>query len=66
MGISPVCGKACHRIWAFYITELPKQPQWKITPDAQLVSQSRQVLLQQIGRAMRKHAVREHAQIRAP
>ncbi|ANG94127.1 type VI secretion protein VasK [Enterobacteriaceae bacterium 155047] len=37
-------------LWAFYITELPKQPLWKITPDAQLVSQSRQVLLQQIGR----------------
>ncbi|MCU6324397.1 type VI secretion protein VasK [Enterobacter quasiroggenkampii] len=37
-------------LWAFYITELPKQPQWKITPDAQLVSQSRQLLLQQIGR----------------
>jgi type VI secretion system protein ImpL len=36
-------------LWAFYITELSKQPQWKITPDAQLVSQSRQVLLQQIG-----------------
>ncbi|EHN8843597.1 type VI secretion protein VasK [Enterobacter hormaechei] len=37
-------------LWAFYITELPAQPQWKTTPDAQLVSQSRQVLLQQIGR----------------
>ncbi|MFZ3619242.1 ImcF-related family protein [Leclercia barmai] len=37
-------------LWAFYINELPAQPQWKITPDAQLVSQSRQVLLQQIGR----------------
>ncbi|HCQ0110263.1 ImcF-related family protein [Citrobacter braakii] len=37
-------------LWAFYIATLPKQPQWKITPDAQLVSQSRQVLLQQIGR----------------
>ncbi|MFH3176199.1 ImcF-related family protein [Klebsiella aerogenes] len=37
-------------LWAFYISELPKQAQWKITPDAQLVSQSRQVLLQQIGR----------------
>ncbi|WP_349886114.1 ImcF-related family protein [Pantoea ananatis] len=37
-------------LWAFYISELPKQPQWEITPDAQLVSQSRQVLLQQIGR----------------
>ena len=37
-------------LWAFYINELPKQPQWKITPDPLLVSQSRQVLLQQIGR----------------
>lgn len=37
-------------LWAFYISELPKQPQWKITLDAQLVSQSRQVLLQLIGR----------------
>ncbi|MDA8504991.1 type VI secretion protein VasK [Citrobacter sp. Awk 2] len=37
-------------LWAFYITELPKQPQWKIAPDAPLVGQSRQVLLQQIGR----------------
>lgn len=37
-------------LWAFYITELPEQPQRKITPDAQLVSQSRQLLLQQIGR----------------
>ncbi|MFY9994559.1 MAG: ImcF-related family protein [Leclercia sp.] len=37
-------------LWAFYISELPEQPQQKITPDAQLVSQSRQVLLQQIGR----------------
>ncbi|POT57059.1 type VI secretion protein VasK [Citrobacter amalonaticus] len=37
-------------LWAFYISELPKQPQWKIMPDAKLVSQSRQVLLQQIGR----------------
>nr|WP_253933684.1 ImcF-related family protein [Enterobacter bugandensis] len=37
-------------LWAFYIAELPAQPQWKITPDPQLVSQTRQVLLQQIGR----------------
>lgn len=37
-------------LWAFYIDELPHQPQWKITPDATLVNQSRQVLLQQIGR----------------
>ncbi len=37
-------------LWAFSISELPQQPQWKITPDPSLVSQSRQVLLQQIGR----------------
>nr|WP_300005903.1 ImcF-related family protein [uncultured Cedecea sp.] len=37
-------------LWAFYINELPQQSAWSITPDAQLVSQSRQVLLQQIGR----------------
>ena len=37
-------------LWAFYIDMLPEQPQWKINPDAALVSQSRQVLLQQIGR----------------
>ncbi|UIL50975.1 type VI secretion protein VasK [Pantoea agglomerans] len=37
-------------LWAFYITELPRQPQWKIVPDASLLSQSRQVLLAQIGR----------------
>lgn len=37
-------------LWSFFISELPKQPQWKIKPDEQLVSQSRQVLLQQIGR----------------
>lgn len=36
-------------LWAFYINELPQQPQWNITPDARLVSQSRQLLLQQIG-----------------
>lgn len=37
-------------LWAFSISGLLEQPQWKITPDAVLVSQSRQVLLQQIGR----------------
>lgn len=37
-------------LWAFYISVLPNQPQWKVTPDPQLVSQSRQVLLQLIGR----------------
>lgn len=36
-------------LWAFYMNELPAQPEWKITPDAQLVSLSRQVLLQQMG-----------------
>lgn len=51
MGISTVLWQSLSPdLWAFYITELPEQPQWKITPDAQLVSQSRQVLLQQIGR----------------
>ncbi|RJF58210.1 type VI secretion protein VasK [Serratia inhibens] len=37
-------------LWAFSISGLSEHPQWKITPDAALVSQSRQVLLQQIGR----------------
>lgn len=37
-------------LWAFYISELTQQPQWKIVPDSALVAQSRQVLLQQIGR----------------
>ncbi|WP_404851433.1 MULTISPECIES: ImcF-related family protein [unclassified Enterobacter] len=37
-------------LWAFYLAELAHQPQWKITPDPGLVGQSRQVLLQQIGR----------------
>lgn len=36
-------------LWAFYLSELSTQPQWKIAPDTQLVSLSRQVLLQQIG-----------------
>lgn len=34
-------------LWAFYITMLPQQPQWKIGLNSALVSQSRQVLLQQ-------------------
>ncbi|POT57518.1 type VI secretion protein VasK [Citrobacter amalonaticus] len=37
-------------LWRFYLNELAHQPQWKITPDATLVAQGRQVLLQQIGR----------------
>lgn len=35
---------------AFYMQNLPLQPSWKITPDSQLVTQARQVLLEQIGR----------------
>ncbi|HHL3893807.1 TPA: ImcF-related family protein [Klebsiella pneumoniae] len=37
-------------LWAFYLSLLPERPEWKIIPDAQRVSQSRQVLLQQLGR----------------
>ncbi len=36
-------------LWGFYITGLSAQPQWRITPDTLLLSQSRQVLLQQTG-----------------
>ncbi len=36
-------------LWAF-ISPAPERPEWKIIPDAQRVSQSRQVLLQQLGR----------------
>lgn len=50
-GISPGLWQSlAPDLWTFYIEELPAQPEWKITPDVQLVSQSRQVLLQQIGR----------------
>lgn len=35
---------------SFYMQNLPSQPAWKITPDTALVSQARQVLLEQIGR----------------
>lgn len=50
-GISPGLWQSlAPDLWAFYISELPHQPQWKITPDPQRVSQTRQVLLQQIGR----------------
>lgn len=35
---------------AFYMQNLPSQPTWKITPDARLINQARQVLLEQIGR----------------
>lgn len=51
MGISTALWQSLSPdLWTFYINELPQQPQWTVTPDAQLVSQSRQVLLQQIGR----------------
>ncbi|VEA66586.1 Uncharacterized protein conserved in bacteria [Serratia plymuthica] len=50
-GISPGLWQSLSPdLWAFSISGLLEQPQWKITPDAALVSQSRQVLLQQIGR----------------
>lgn len=37
-------------LWRFYMSELPQQPQWAIGQDSAMVGQSRQVLLQQIGR----------------
>jgi len=50
-GISPGLWQSlAPDLWRFYLNELPHQPQWKIAPDSTLVSQSRQVLLQQIGR----------------
>ncbi|WP_199559865.1 ImcF-related family protein [Enterobacter cancerogenus] len=36
-------------LWVFYMQNMPSQPSWKITPDTQLVTQVRQVLLEQIG-----------------
>ena len=36
-------------LWQFYAINLPAQPGWKIQPDSSLVSQSRQVLLGEIG-----------------
>lgn len=36
-------------LWVFYLSVLPEQPQWAIKPEPSLVSQSRQVLLQQVG-----------------
>lgn len=37
-------------LWAFYMSELPRQAQWKIQADSALIAQSRQLLLQQMGR----------------
>ncbi|MDN8559112.1 ImcF-related family protein [Citrobacter werkmanii] len=36
-------------LWVFWMQNLPAEPAWKITPDAALVAQARQVLLEQIG-----------------
>lgn len=36
-------------LWQFYAHNLPTQPGWKIVPDKALVSQTRQVLLGEIG-----------------
>ncbi|MNB78502.1 hypothetical protein D3C75_252060 [compost metagenome] len=61
MGISPGLWQSLSPdLWAFYIAELPLQPQWKITPDMSLVGQSRQVLLQQIGRRNAESTLYEH------
>lgn len=50
-GISPgLWQRLAPDLWAFYIETLASRPQWRITPNPQLVSQSRQVLLQQMGR----------------
>ncbi|MBV4413281.1 type VI secretion protein VasK [Enterobacteriaceae bacterium YMB-R22] len=60
-------------LWAFYMSALPSQPGWAITPDAELVSRVRQVLLQQTGRrhaesalyeALLKSARRNYADLR--
>lgn len=50
-GIAPALWQSiAPDLWAFYMRNLPSQPAWKITPDAALVTQVRQVLLEQIGR----------------
>ncbi|CAG7701587.1 unnamed protein product, partial [Allacma fusca] len=36
-------------LWAFYAASLPSQPEWRIKPNASLLSQVRQVLLLQTG-----------------
>ena len=36
-------------LWGFYAANLAAHPDWKITPDNALISQARQVLLEQIG-----------------
>lgn len=50
-GISPGLWQSlAPDLWAFWASELPRYPQWKIPPDDALTAQVRQVLLQQIGR----------------
>jgi type VI secretion system protein ImpL len=36
-------------LWGFYVQQLPAHPQWRITADARLVAQARQVLLGELG-----------------
>lgn len=50
-GLSPALWQSiAPDLHAFYMQNLPSQPSWKTLPDRQLVSQTRQVLLEQIGR----------------
>ena len=49
-GLSPALWQAiAPDLQGFYMQNLPAQPSWKITPDAALVAQVRQILLEQIG-----------------
>ena len=49
-GLSPALWQAiAPDLQGFYMQNLPTQPSWKITPDAALVAQVRQILLGQIG-----------------
>jgi type VI secretion system protein ImpL len=49
-GISPGLWQSlAPDLWQFYAHNLPTQPSWKIVPDKALVSQTRQVLLGEIG-----------------
>ena len=50
-GISPALWQSlAPDLWAFYASSLSSQPDWAIKPDNALLTQVRQVLLQQIGR----------------
>ncbi len=51
LGVAPALWQSiAPDLWGFYMDNLPSQPTWRITPDAALVTQARQVLLAQIGR----------------